>query len=448
MADATRPNILWICTDQQRFDTIASLGNPLVRTPHIDRLVAEGVAFTHAYCQSTVCSPSRAAILTGKYPARLHLTDWIQGHKKPFEKLKVPDWNMKIEHSEVTLAEAMKENGYRTGFFGKWHLMPENKPKLMDEHYPTDHGFDVNIGGREWGMPKGGGKYFYPFDMPGLAEGKKGEYLTERLTDEAVRFIDECGETPFFLYFSYYTAHTPLQARQGKIDKYKKKLKNGTYRHKNPVYAAMVEHLDDSVGRVVDELKERGLWDNTIIIFTADNGANFQEYSAPLRKFKGFSYEGGVREPYLICGPGIEAGSRSNVPVIGMDFYPTILDLCGMELKPQQHVDGVSLAPVLKQDGALPERNLYWHYPHYHRTRPYSAVVSQGWKLLEFHEDGRQELYHLEKDLSETKDVVNEYPEKVAELTRMLNGWRKSVDAQMPSSNPNYDPEKIKRVNM
>lgn len=445
---AGKPNVVFFLVDDFSAGALGCGGSDLHETPNIDKLFEAGMTFDNGYSACTVCSPSRAAILTGKYPARLHLTDWIQGHRRPFEKLQVPDWNMKMEHSEVTLAEALKENGYRTGFFGKWHLMPENQPRLMDEHYPTDHGFDVNIGGREWGMPKGGGKYFYPFDMPGLEKGKKGEYLTERLTDEAVRFIDESGKTPFFLYFSYYTAHTPLQAREEKIRKYKMKLKNGTYRQKNPKYAAMVEHLDDSVGRVIEELKTRGLWDNTIIIFTADNGANYQEYTAGLRKFKGFSYQGGVREPYLICGPGIEEGSRSEVPVIGMDFYPTILELCGLELKPQQHVDGVSLAPVLRQEGTIPERSLYWHYPHYHRTRPYSSVISQRWKLLEFHEDGRQELYHLEQDPSESKDVISDYPEKAGELTRMLNDWRKSVDAQMPTPNPQYDSEKIKNVNM
>ncbi|HEY5653811.1 MAG TPA: sulfatase [Pontiella sp.] len=443
-----KPNVVFFLVDDFSAGALSSGGSKLHETPHIDKLFEAGMTFENGYSACTVCSPSRAAILTGKYPARTRLTDWIAGHKKPFEKLKVPNWNMKVEHSEITLAEAMRENGYRTGFFGKWHLMPENQPKLMDEHYPTDHGFDINVGGREWGMPKGRGKYFYPFDMPGLEEGREGEYLTDRLTDEAVRFIDESGVNPFFLYFSYYTVHTPIQARKEKIEKYKKKLESGSYLQKNPKYAAMVEHLDDSVGRVVEELKTRGLWENTIVIFTADNGANYQEYTAGLRKFKGFSYQGGVCEPYLICGPGIEAGSRSDVPVIGMDFYPTILELCGLDAKPEQHVDGVSLAPLLKNKGSIPERNLYWHYPHYHRTKPYSAVISKGWKLIEFHEEGRQELYHLEQDPAESRNVVGSHPEKVAELTQMLCSWKEAVDAQMPTPNPRYDRAKTKHVNM
>ncbi len=439
-----KPNVVFFLVDDFSTGALSNGGSDLHETPNIDSLYKEGMAFKNGYAAGTVCTPSRAAILTGKYPARLHLTDWIPGHKRPYEKLSVPKWKMMMDHGETTLAEAMQENGYRTGFFGKWHLVAEKNGKLLPKHYPQDHGFDVNIGGREWGMPKGAGKYFYPFDMPGLEEGEKGEYLTERLTDEALEFIDENQDDPFFLYFSYYTVHTPLQARQAVVEKYKRKLAEGSYQQKNPTYAAMVEHLDDSVGRVVDKLKARGLWKNTIVVFTADNGANYQAYTAGLRDFKGFSHEGAVREPYLICGPGIEANSSSEVPVIGMDFYPTLLDLCGLEAKPLQHVDGVSLAPILKKQGAIPERNLYWHYPHYHRTKPYSVVISKGWKLIDFHEGGKQELYDLRKDPKEKVNLANQMPEKAKELSTMLYQWRGQVDAQMPIPNPKYDPEKNK----
>ncbi len=444
-----KPNIVFLLVDDLGWGDFGCYGAEFNETPHIDKLAAEGMRFTNAYAACTVCSPSRAAILSGRYPARLHLTDWIAGHNKPKARLKIPDWKMKLDHERVLLPEALKEAGYATGFFGKWHLLPIGQPD-MQQHYPTDHGFDINVGGREWGQPKGPGKYFSPFGMPGLDDGKPGDYLTDKLTDAAVDFIGQnAGKKPFLLYFSYYTLHSPLMAPKNLVEKYEKKAKgfeNTKNELLNPVRAGMVECLDNSVGRLVAKLEEMGVAENTIIVLTGDNGGDYQETSGGLRDFKGWSHEGGVREPLIAKWPGkIAKGATRDEMVIGMDFYPTFLELAGLKPLPEEHKDGISIAPLLTGEGKAPERDtLFWHYPHYHRTKPYGAIRDGNWKLIEFFEDGELELFDLKSDPAERNNLAKEKPETAADLLAKLKTWRVSVNAQMMTPNPNYEPSNKK----
>lgn len=443
---AARPNIVFLLVDDVGWGDFGCYGAEFHETPRIDQLAREGMMFRNGYSACTVCSPSRAAILTGCYPARLHLTDWIAGHKQPYAKLAVPDWKIKIDHERVLLPEALKEGGYTTAFFGKWHLMPEGQPDF-DQHYPTSHGFDTNVGGREWGQPKGPGKYFSPFDMPNLDDGKPGDFLTDKLTDAAVDFLEKRPkDQPFLLYFAYYTLHTPLMAPPELVVKYSDKaqtFENKKNEYINPARAGMVEKLDQSVGRIMDKLAALGIADNTVIILTGDNGGNHELTSGGLKGFKGFSHEGGTREPFLVKWPGkTKAGSICDEKVIGTDFYPTILEMAGLPLKPDQHRDGVSMVPLLTgASEKLAREDLFWHYPHYHRTKPYGAIRSGDWKLIEFFEDGALELYDLTTDPHETKNLAAEQPEKAQQLLKKLVAWREQVGAQMMTPNPNYDPD-------
>jgi arylsulfatase A len=446
-AASDKPNIVFLLVDDLGWGDFGCYGAKFYETPNIDKLAADGMLFSNAYAACTVCSPSRAAILSGCYPARLHLTDWIAGHNNPTAKLAIPDWKMKIDHERVLLPEALKKGGYSTAFFGKWHLMPNGQPD-MKEHFPTNHGFDINIGGREWGQPKGPGKYFSPFGMPNLDDGKPGDYLTDRLTDEAVSFLDKSKrDTPFLLYFSYYTVHGPLMAPPALVAKYKEKAKdfdNTKNEDLNPARAGMIESLDTSIGRIVKKLEDLGIADNTVIILTGDNGGDNAKTTGGLRDFKGWSHEGAVREPLIAKWPGkIAKGSKCGGTVIGMDFYPTLLEFAGLDTLPGEHKDGVSIAPLLTgEKTALERETLYWHYPHYHRTKPYGAIRDGDWKLIEFFEDGRLELFDLKVDPYESNDLAKDSPEKAAELLAKLNEWRKSVDAQMPTPNPRHDPSK------
>jgi arylsulfatase A len=285
-AASEKPNIVFLLVDDLGWGDFGCYGAKFNETPNIDKLAADGMRFSNAYAASTVCSPSRAAILSGCFPARLHLTDWIAGHNRPSAKLAIPDWKMEIDHQRVLLPEALKKGGYSTAFFGKWHLMPESQPD-MKEHDPTSHGFDTNVGGREWGQPKGPGKYFSPFGMPNLDDGKPGDYLTDKLTDAAIRFIDKTQrDTPFLLYFAYYTVHTPLMAPPELVAKYAEKAKNFKNEKNeflNPTRAGMVESLDTSIGRIVAKLDELGIADNTVIILTGDNGGDDDRTTGGLR---------------------------------------------------------------------------------------------------------------------------------------------------------------------
>jgi len=442
-----KPNFVFLLVDDLGWGDFGFNGAEFYETPNIDRLGSEGMRFNNGYAACTVCSPSRAAILTGRYPARLNLTDWITGHKRPYARLAVPDWETRIAHERVLLPEALKEGGYDTIFLGKWHLMPIGKADF-DRHYPTDHGFDVNIGGREWGQPKGRGKYFSPFDMPNLDDGEPGDFLTDRLTDAAIDYLDSRDrKKPFLMYFSYYTLHGPLMAPPELVKKYEAKadrFENAKNEYLDPRRAGMVEKLDDSIGRILSKLEKLGMADNTVVVLTGDNGGNYDETTAGLKGFKGFSHEGGVREPFVIKWPGrTRPGSQCDVPVIGTDFYPTLLEMAGLPPKPGEHVDGVSMVPLLTGKAkSLKRDNLYWHYPHYHRTDPYGAIRSGDWKLIEFFEDGKLELYHLGDDSNEIVNRAQQNPEKAQELLRQLKAWRTSVDAQKMTPNPDYDPDK------
>jgi arylsulfatase A len=462
-ASVSRPNIVLFLIDDLGWRDLECQGSTFYQTPHIDQLAAEGVRFTDAYAACAVCSPTRAAILTGKYPARLLLTDWLpSGRWHPKAKLQSGRFLRGLPVEEHTLAEALREGGYRTAHIGKWHLGSE--PFCLPEH----HGFDFNIAGNAHGAP---GSYFFPYPgdwlIPGsghrakwnvLLDGKEGEYLTDRLTDEAVKFIRDTQSTknqepgtkntpqPFFLYFPHYGVHTPLQAKKEVVAKYERIPE--AERQGKPEYAAMVESIDDSVGRVMATLKELGLDENTVIIFTSDNGGFANATSnAPLRANKGAYYEGGIRVPLIIKWPGVsKAGVVVNEPVISTDLYPTCLDAAGLPVRPNQHQDGVNLRPVLAADGSLPARSLFLHYPHYneHPSSVPSSVIRKGdWKLIETFDPETIELYNLANDVSERNNLAAAQPENVAELRRELDAWRKEVRAEMMKPNPDYDPSAL-----
>ena len=436
------PNVVLILIDDMGWTDLGCQGSKFYETPHIDRLAASGMRFTSGYSACTVCSPTRAAVMTGKYPARLHVTDWIEGHKRPFAKLKVPDWTMHLPHEETTIAEVFHAAGYQTGHVGKWHLGGE-------AYWPTTQGFDVNIGGNHRGQPP---SYFFPYEtaaikLPGLAEGKAGEYLTDRLTDEAIAFIRSSKDKPFFLYLPHYTVHTPLQAKPELVAKYRAKAERMPDQpHQNAVYAAMIESLDEGIGRLMAALGELKLRESTIVVFTSDNGGLMSSTSnVPLRVGKGSAYEGGVRVPLIVSyPPAIAAGSTTDVPAMSIDLLPTLVDLCGIKPAEKLACDGISIAPILTQRGQITRHALYWHYPHYHPggAKPYGAVRAGDYRLVEFYEDNHVELYNLKGDVGETRDLAASQPAKRNQLLAMLHAWRKQVGAQMPTPNPDYDAAK------
>jgi len=438
---AQQPNIILFFIDDMGWTDLGCYGSDLYETPHIDKLASEGVKFTNAYSACTVCSPSRAALMTGKYPARLHLTDWIQGHKRKNAKLNIPDWQMYLDTAEVTIAKALKKGGYSTAVFGKWHLGDEPK------YWPENHGFDVNIGGYRWGAP---GSYFYPYHgnkrdkmhPPNLESGVDGEYLTDRLTDEAISFINDQKDQPFFIYFPHYAVHTPIQAHDSLTRYYQGKISN-TSRHTNATYAAMIQSVDHSVGRIRSALANLGIDDITSIFFTSDNGGlelrNITD-NGEIRAGKGSAYEGGVRVPFIAMIPGVtQIGLESDVPVIGMDLYPTILDLAGLEVIEN---DGKNLLPFFQSsEQQIIRPSLFWHYPHYHPggSTPYSAIRNGDYKLIEFFEDGKLELYNLVEDIGESNDLAASNPEMLKKLHKELQAWREEVGAQYPSENSGYE---------
>ena len=452
-----RPNFIFLLVDDWGWRDAGSHGSDFYRTPNIDRLTSQSLRFNNGYSACTVCSPSRAAIMTGMYPARLRVTDWIPSWGGPplDAKLRIPDWTMRLEHRHVSIAEALKEAGYKTAHVGKWHLMPTRQPD-MEEYFPERHGFDINIGGNEWGLP---GSYFHPYSRkewrvyPLPPGGKEGDYLTDRLTDEALKIIEKWAGESFFLYFSSYTVHGPYEGKPELVEEYEARV-NPDARHTNPVYAAMLHSLDESVGRILAKLKELGIEDNTVIMMTGDNGGVNVPWieggptnNAPLRAGKGSVYEGGVRVPTLVRIPGVTSpGSFSNEPVMHIDFYPTILELAGVEGNPEHNrsVDGISLTPILEDPSrSLGREALFWHYPHYNSggATPYGAVRAGNWRLVEFYEDNRVELYNLAEDIGETTDLTATRLDKVNELRGLLQDWRQNVQAQMPTPNPDYQPE-------
>jgi arylsulfatase A-like enzyme len=442
-AATQKPNILMIVVDDLGISDVGcygrDYGNTYHETPNIDRLASEGMRFINAYAASAVCSPTRASIMTGKYPVRTGITDWIPGEPQPADRAVLcPKTKTQLALSEVTLAEALKEGGYSTSFVGKWHLGDTG-------HHPTEQGFDVNIAGGHWGHPKGPGKYYYPFgdEMPNLT-GKPGDYLTDRLTDEAVKRI-QAGRSegkPFLICLNYYTVHLPLVPKKEVYESFNGKEKSE--RWKNQDYAAMVKSLDDNVGRLLQVLKDEGVDQNTLVIFYSDNGGlSAVTSNHPYRGGKGGPYEGGIKEPLIAVWPGkIAPGSICADPVTSPDFYPTLLDAAGLPLRPEQHIDGLSLVPLLTQEKqSLNRPAIYWHYPHFRRNAPEmpaGAVRYGDFKLIERYETGAVELYNLRQDIGETNNLAVQMPEKVQKLKTMLSNWRRETGAVMPQPNSDF----------
>ncbi len=439
-----RLNVIVLLADDMGWNGPACYGSDLHRTPNLDQLAARGMKFTSAYAACTVCSPTRAAMMTGKYPARLHLTDWIPGQKRPWEVLSIPDWNKRLELSETTIAEALKKRGYRTAHVGKWHLGSQG-------HMPENQGFDINIGGTLSGGPSGG--YFLPNKMK-LPEAKPGEFLTDHLTTQALKIIDKWQDEPFFLHFAYYTVHTPIQGKPSLIKQYEPLIRSDGI-HTNATYAAMFHSLDESVGRIVKKLEELEIADRTVILFTSDNGGLTQRLgkktnitnNAPLRRGKGSAYEGGVRVPMIAYWPGVtKAGSLCDEPVMTIDYFPTIMQITAVDSAedPLHKVDGKSIVPLLQAKPGFSREALFWHYPHYHAggDQPYGAIRSGNWKLIEFYDNQSLELYDLSADIGEAKNLVSLKPAITQRLQGQLQSWRRNVAAQMPTKNPKYDPRK------
>jgi arylsulfatase A-like enzyme len=429
-------NVVLVVVDDLGWTDLACYGSDLYRTPHIDRLAQDGMKFTQAYSACTVCSPSRASLLTGKYPARLHITDWIPGLMPANPKLLVPDWTKSLPTHETTIARVLKSAGYATASIGKWHLGGEAT-------YPEKHGFDLNIAGTAAPAPP---SYFAPWKIATLSEGREGEYLTDRLTEEAVQFIEQSKQKPFFLYWPHFCVHTPIQGRADLLEKYRA-VPRGDLRHKNAVYAAMVESVDEAVGRLRRKLEELDLARRTIVIFTSDNGGRVPTTSNhPLRVGKGSAYEGGTRVPLIVHWPGVtRSASLCETPAIGADLYPTLLEMLSLNDVPGHRSDGVSLVPVLNQTGALERDAIFWHYPHHQHYQqggamPYGAIREGDFKLIEFYDDGRLELYNLRDDIGEQHNLGAQMPDKARRLLQRLAAWRKEVGAQMPTPNPAYDP--------
>lgn len=431
-AGPERPNVIVILVDDLGWRDLACQGSSFYETPHIDRLAASGMRFTQGYSACTVCSPTRAALMTGQYPARLHLTDWIAGHPRPQAKLLPPDWTRHLPLEAVTVAERLKTAGYATASIGKWHL---GGPAFQPEH----QGFDENKGGYDRGQPP---SYFAPYKIPTLVEGPAGEYLTDREAAEAVRFITAHKAGPFFLSLTHYCVHTPIQAKRNVTARYAAKAAPGQ-EPRNNAYAAMVESVDDSLGRILTTLDELGIRDRTAIFFTSDNGglAGVTD-NRPLRAGKGSAYEGGVRVPFIVSWPGVtRPGGTSDQPVITPDIPATILAGTGVGADPTQPLDGRDLTAVLA-GGSLDRDALYWHYPHYHPggATPYSAIRAGSWRLVHFYEDERDELYDLAADEGETADLAARESARARALREKLDAWLAEVGAQMPVPNPNHEP--------
>lgn len=456
----TQPNILFILVDDYGVMDVGIEGSTFYETPNLDALARGGMRFTRGYTSCQVCSPSRASILLGKTPARHGITDWIgakvgEEFAKPRKlKLLVPEYEHNLPAADVTLAEALKEAGYATFFAGKWHLGSQGS-------WPEDHGFDINKGGWDVGSPMGG--YFAPWKNPNLPSGPRGESLTQRLASETIAFLEQNKEKPFLAYLSFYAVHGPIQTTKPLWSKYRDKaaaLPAPAERFKmdrrlpvrqvqdNPVYAGLIETMDNAVGRVLKRLDELGLSDNTIVCFTGDNGSvtsgdNFSSSALPYRGGKGRQWEGGFRVPFYIKAPGVaKPGSTCDVPVIHTDFYPTLLELAGLPLLPGQHTDGVSLLTLL-QGRKIDPRPLFWHYPHYGNQggEPSSIIQKDGWKLIHYWEDNRNELYRLSSDVGEQNDLAKQEPQRTAQLWAELEAWLKETGARIPQPYPGYQEE-------
>jgi arylsulfatase A-like enzyme len=456
-----KPNILFILIDDLGIKDLGCYGSSFYETPHLDRLASEGMIFKHAYASCPVCSPTRASILSGKYPARIGMTQWIGGDASG--KLKDVPYLHYLPLEEKSIALTLKENGYQTWHVGKWHLGDQ-------DFFPENHGFERNIGGCHQGSPHNG--YFSPWDIEGLENAEDGTYLTDFLTDRAIDLIENREDRPFFMHLSHYAVHTPLNAPENLVRKYEEKarrmgldsinpievgehfwclhkehlqIERRTFQS-HPIYAAMIENLDTNIGRTLLSIKEQGLENNTIVVFTSDNGGlssaeGSPTCNAPYTEGKGWNYEGGTRVCQLIKWPEeVRASSECNQAVTSTDFYPTILEACGLDLMPEQHRDGESLLPLLKESGALERKTIYWHYPHYSNQggTPSSSCVYGDWKLIQFFEEDRFELYNLKDDPSEKMNLADQEPDRLQEMSADLKDWQVQIEALIPEPNLEY----------
>jgi arylsulfatase A-like enzyme len=456
---AERPNVLFILADDLGWRDLSVEGSTFYESPNIDRIANSGMRFTQGYAGCQVCSPSRATIMLGKLPARHGITDWIGAAEGTGwirnNRLLPARYVHELPAGDVSLAESFKEVGYRTFFAGKWHLGGAGS-------LPEDHGFDINIGGHHRGSPPGG--YFAPYKNPKLTDGPDGEALPLRLGRETAKFIDQNKDKPFLAYLSFYSVHGPIQSSKTRWAKFRDKAaKLPTPENRfiidrtspvrqiqdHPVYAGMIEAMDDAVGLALAALDRHGLTENTIIVFTSDNGGvsagdGKATSNLPLRGGKGRQWEGGLRVPYYMAWPAVvKAGSVCDVPVTGADFYPTLLELTGQSVRPLQHLDGLSLVPLLKGQQSQPARTLYWHYPHYgNQGGEPSAIIRQGdWKLIHYYEDGRDELYNIAEDQGEQHDLRNDNVERVMAMRKSLMAWLKDTGARMPVKNPKFNED-------
>jgi arylsulfatase A-like enzyme len=431
-----RPDIVLILLDDLGWADLGCYGSTFHETPHIDALAGAGARFTNAYANAPNCAPTRACLMSGQYTPRhgVYTVNSSARGKTANRKL-VPTRNTTVlADAIVTLPERLRDAGYATAAIGKWHLGDD----------PTTHGFDVNVGGTRLGHPK---SYFSPYRNPTLPDGPEGEYLTDRLTDEAIRFIED-ADRPYFLYLSHFAVHTPVQAKEDMTERYERKRAAGAGRG-HAVYAAMVESVDDGVGRLLEAIERRGRADDTVVVLFSDNGGHARFTSmAPLRGSKGMLYEGGVREPLIVRWTGrVTAGTEHAAPVIGLDLYPTILEMAGANAPDDAVLDGVSLVPALTGTGDVPERDLYWHFPAYlegyrrnetWRTTPAGAIRSGDLKLIEFFEDDRRELYDLSTDIGETTNLAHTRPADAERLHERLKTWRRAMGAPDLVPNPEY----------
>ncbi len=459
-AATPRPNIVFLLADDLGQRDLGCYGSPFYETPHLDRLAREGARFTDAYAAAPVCSPTRASLLTGQWPQRAGITDYL-GAPTPEQwnrntVLRPAPYTDRLALDAPTMAKALRSAGYATFFAGKWHLGPEG-------WWPEDQGFEHNLGGTHSGGPYGGNRYFSPYGNPRLPDGPAGEHLPDRLATETVRFIAAHRDRPFFAYLSFYDVHTPLMAREDLRKKYEEKrarlglkpewgrehLRDVRLTQEHAVYAGMVEAMDQAVGKVLAKLDELGLAHNTLVIFTSDNGGlstseGWPTSNHPLRAGKGWLYEGGLRVPLLIRWPArVRPGSLISAPVSSPDFFPTVLEAAGVAPAPGAPLDGMSLLPLFR-GGALPERALFWHYPHYGNQggAPGAAIRRGAWKLIEWLEDRRVELFHLAEDPGETTDLARREFRRADALLAELRAWQREVGARWPSVNPRYDPAK------
>lgn len=455
-----KPNIVFILVDDLGYHDLGVTGSEFYETPNIDKLAKDAMVFTQGYSASRVCSPSRASIMTGKFTARHGITDWIGAKsgidwrtRNRFDKLLPADYIHKLPKEDISLAEAFKDAGYKTFFAGKWHLGGEGS-------LPEDHGFDINKAGIDKGSPAGG--YFSPWNNPKLTNKKDGENLTMRLANETANFIKQQKDTTFFAFLSFYAVHAPIQTTETKWGKYRDKADKMGIAEKgykmervlpirevqdNPIYGGLVETMDDAVGVVLAALEVNGVADNTIVVFTSDNGGvasgdHYATSNLPLRGGKGYQWEGGIREPYFIKVPWLKnSRAKTTFPAINTDFYPTLLDLANVPFIEKQHIDGISLKPLLEGKTLDVNRPLYWHYPHYGNQggEPTSVIQQNGWKLIHYWEDNHKELYKLPSTELDELNVVLEYPELANELDEKLLSWLGEVGAKFPEKDPEYD---------